>query len=144
MHPSNLIINARGSLHWRVRLSSDTLTAMMWGGWLYLWRPVIHAVILFTTYACAGTHISSHFLISCLPPLYFESSLMALFSTAAILLSWTLLPAKRAKISHQANSLQDYAQHFNLHTQDILTAQENAINVVHHNEHGQITAIKQR
>ena len=144
MHSSNLIINARDRLHWHVRLSSDTLTAMMWGGWLYLWRPVVHAIILFTSYACAGAHINGSFFINCLPPMHFESSIIAVLSTAAALLLWTLLPAKRAKISHRANSLHDYAQHFNLQDDDITTAQNNMINVVHHNEHGQITAIECR
>ena len=39
MKSNNLIIDLRRQLPWHKRYVSTTTTAMMWAGWLLLWRP---------------------------------------------------------------------------------------------------------
>ncbi|MDU5864724.1 MAG: poly-beta-1,6-N-acetyl-D-glucosamine biosynthesis protein PgaD, partial [Acinetobacter sp.] len=41
MKTNSLIIDLRRQLPWHKRYVSTTSTAMMWGGWLLLWRPFV-------------------------------------------------------------------------------------------------------
>ena len=40
---SPLIIEASGRLAWHKRFASTASTAALWGGWLWLWAPLVKA-----------------------------------------------------------------------------------------------------
>lgn len=142
MNNHHLIINARHNLSWYVRLSSDTVTAMMWVGWLYLWRPLAHAIVVLKTVGCTSFKDGAAKLASCAPAtIHFQSSVIALLGTSAILLLWSLLPSRQVKTAHRVNSLHDYARHFDLHEKDILASRDQQISVVYHDDQGRITGI---
>ena len=46
MKTNSLIIDLRRQLPWHKRYVSTTSTAMMWGGWLLLWRPFVFIWVL--------------------------------------------------------------------------------------------------
>ena len=46
MKANSLIIDVRRQLPWHKRYFSTTTTAMMWAGWLLLWRPFILVWVL--------------------------------------------------------------------------------------------------
>ena len=142
MHSSNLIINARAHLPWQTKLLSDSLTAIMWGAWLLLWRPVIHVIVVLHAIGCTNVGQIGTMLHSCTPDVNFESGLFALLSSVTALLLWSLLPSKKIKTAHRINSLHDYAQHFELSSTQITQGRQQQVATVHHNEHGQIIAIK--
>ncbi|MFO1391935.1 MAG: poly-beta-1,6-N-acetyl-D-glucosamine biosynthesis protein PgaD [Agitococcus sp.] len=142
MHNTHLIINARSHLPWQTKVLSDSLTAIMWGAWLFLWRPVVHVVIVLHAIGCTDVHKISSMLHSCTPDINFENGLLALLSSVTALLLWSLLPSKKVKTAHRVNSLRDYAQYFQLNDQQINQGRHKQIAVVYHNEQGQIIGIK--
>lgn len=145
MNNSHLIINARHHLTWYIRLSSDTVTAMMWVGWLYLWRPLAHAIVVLKTVGCTSFKDGAAKVFSCTSgAINFQHAVVALLSTAALLVLWSLLPSRKVKTAHRVNSLGDYARHFDLHEKDIMSGRDQQINVVHHDDHGRIIGIEAR
>ena len=44
MTKSSLIIDLRRQLPWHKRYVSHTTTAMLWAGWIFLWRPLMIVV----------------------------------------------------------------------------------------------------
>jgi poly-beta-1,6-N-acetyl-D-glucosamine biosynthesis protein PgaD len=136
-----LIINARHNLSWYVRLGSDATTAMMWAGWLYLWRPLMQMLILLNTWG-ASFRITATKVLSNTPTLTLEGSLIALLGTSSTLLLWSLLPSKKLKTAHQVSTLRDYARHFDLPEQQIRAGRNTSVCVVHHDAQGKITHIE--
>lgn len=137
----SLIINARHHLRWHQRFFSDASTAMLWGGWLWMWRPLLNIFSWLSTRG-AGFH---HLLIKLLAngsPVSIGGSMMALVGTSGTLLLWNLLPAQKACASPQANTLRDYALHFELPEQEIITGRATSVCVVHHDEAGRIIRIE--
>lgn len=135
----SLIINARQHLRWHQRLLSDSSTAIMWGGWLYLWRPIITTVGALTT--SVQPFVSK--LMGGASPVSLELSVVALVGSSGTLLLWNhLLPARKAKAAQQANTLRDYANHFQLPEQKILEGRGAAICTVYHDANGQIVGLE--
>ena len=138
----SLIINARQHLRWHERLFSDASTAMLWGVWLWLWRPVLSTV---NWLAAVGASFQPTLtkLLANGSPLNIEGGVVALVGTSGTLLLWNLLPARKAG-SPQVHTLRDYASHFQLPEQDILQGRASSVCVVHHDEQGRIVRIEQR
>lgn len=150
LHPTpmsdSLIINARSHLCWRRRLCCDATTAMLWGYWLWLCRPVIGALDLLGGLRL-GLQASSLTLASAAAPLAMpvslQSSLLVLASTSSSLLLWSLLTERRSD-RVRIHRLSDYARHFGLSEQTIVTGRSSSVCLVHHDEQGRIVAIENR
>lgn len=136
-----LIINARHHLSWYVRLCSDAGTAVMWIGWLYLWRPLMQMFIWLNSWG-ASFRIGVTKVLSNTPTLTLEGSVIALLGTSSTLLLWSLLPSKQVKTAHQVSSLRDYARHFDLPEQQIRVGRDTSVCIVHHDAQGKITHIE--
>jgi poly-beta-1,6-N-acetyl-D-glucosamine biosynthesis protein PgaD len=136
---TSLIINARRQLHWQQRLFSDTSTALMWGGWLYLWRPFLAA-------AGALSNLQPMLvkLLGGTSPATLVYSLVALVGSSGTLLLWNLLPARKACTAQREQSLPDYAAHFQLPVQAIVQGRSASVCVVHHDADGRIVGIETR
>jgi poly-beta-1,6-N-acetyl-D-glucosamine biosynthesis protein PgaD len=135
---NNLIINIRQHLHWRKRLFSDTTTAMMWGAWLYLWRPVL---MLGSAQAIWSVHKGSvHFALASTSD-SLQYVIEAVLVGCLILLLWTFLPTKRATATSE-RTLEDYAEHFQVPTEQIVAGRGSSICTVFHDEHGQLLSIR--
>lgn len=138
----SLIIDARHRLRWHQRLFSDATTAMLWGFWLWLWRPVLHTLAWL-----GGLGLSAYPALSKLfaagSPVDLEYSVAALAGTSGTLLLWNLLPARRAHMP-PTQGLHDYARHFGLSADTLLAGRAARVCVVHHDEQGRIVRIEPR
>lgn len=133
----SLIINARHQLHWHHRLVSDAFTAMLWGGWLWLWRPVMGT---FNWLSGVGANFHPTLMKLLGGIINLEGSAVMLAGTSGTLLLWRLLPSRTAH-SEEAHDLGDYARHFQLPEQEVMDGRASSICVVHHDEHGRIIRI---
>jgi len=141
--PEKMIINARGELSWRRRLLSDVVTALMWVGWILLWLPVLRklrqVVALHLSFAPAAIQV-----LDTLTPISLVRSLVALLGTSALLLLWTLLPVRKLTHAHGVQTMDDYAEYFDLEEKDIVAGRDSGICVVSHDEYGNIVGIESR
>jgi poly-beta-1,6-N-acetyl-D-glucosamine biosynthesis protein PgaD len=139
---NSLIINARRHLPWQKRFFSDASTAMLWGGWLWMCRPVLSMLSWIGGLGAGLQPTVLKLLGNGAPAMNLEGSVMALVGTSGTLLLWNLLPAHKAHTLAQAHTLRDYASHFNLPEQQIVAGRATSICVVHHDEAGHITSIE--
>ncbi|HTD29329.1 MAG TPA: poly-beta-1,6-N-acetyl-D-glucosamine biosynthesis protein PgaD [Xanthomonadaceae bacterium] len=141
--PDKLIINARHTLSWRRRLLSDVATALLWAGWILLWLPVFgklrQVIALHMSFAPAAIQV-----LDTLTPISLLPSIIALVGTSTLLLLWTLLPMRKLTHAHGEQTLDDYAEYFNLEGRDIVAGQDSRICVVSHDDHGNIVGIESR
>lgn len=146
MSNNSLIINARHQMPWRRRLFSDATTAMLWGCWLWLWRPVLSAFNWLAGFGASFTNFIVHF-HSALPKIIngsglgFEGGVVTLVGTSGTLLLWNLLPARKVSMP-EVQTLRDYARHFDLPEQTILAGRAASVCVVHHDDNGHIIGIE--
>ncbi len=138
----SLIINARPHLRWYRRMFSDASTAMLWGFWLWLWRPAL-SLYGFLAGLHAGLQPALMKLASVGTPVSIEGSAVALFSTSSTLLLWSVLTPTQDQ-RPQPKQLRDYADHFGLTEQDLVHGRNSSVCVVHHDENGRIVRIEQR
>ncbi len=140
---NRLIINARSDLGWRRRLLSDVVTALMWGGWILLWLPVFlklrKVIRLHLSVAPAAMQV-----LDTLAPIPLLHALIALLGTITLLLLWTLLPSRKLTHAHGVQTLDDYAEFFDVAKHDIITGRNSHICIVNHDEYGNIVEIVAR
>lgn len=146
MSDDTLIINARHQMRWYQRLFSDASTAMLWGFWLWMWRPVLS---IFSWLSSFGATFQPTLLKLAstngigMSPINFEGGVVALVGTSGTLLLWNLLPARKAT-TPEVQTLRDYARHFELPEQEIISGRATSVCVVHHDENGRIIRIESR
>lgn len=138
----SLIINARPHLRWHRRIFSDASTAMLWGFWLWLWRPLL-SLYGWLVGLHAGLQPVVLKMLNFGGPVSIEGSAVALVSTSSTLLLWSALTPQQNQ-KPQVNQLQDYASHFGLSEQHLLSGRNSSVCVVHHDEHGRIVRIETR
>ncbi|UTO20392.1 poly-beta-1,6-N-acetyl-D-glucosamine biosynthesis protein PgaD [Acinetobacter sp. Z1] len=138
MKANSLIIDLRRQLPWHKRYFSTTTTAMMWAGWLLLWRPFILVWVLIEL---QKTHIAQRLMAAFSDGI--ERGVVALFMCAIALLLWGLLPAKRVHKKHAIEkTLPEYARYFELSEQEIQTGRQQKLSIVHHDENGKIIRVE--
>jgi poly-beta-1,6-N-acetyl-D-glucosamine biosynthesis protein PgaD len=136
------IINARRQLRWHRRLFSDAITALLWGGWLWMCRPAVIAVSRLLGLGVGLRHPALK-LLSLGASVSVEGTALALAGTSGLLLLWNRLSSQPA-LRPQLTVLPDYAGHFGIDTQTIVAGRNSAVCVVHHDDQGRITRIEAR
>ncbi|MDM1246409.1 MULTISPECIES: poly-beta-1,6-N-acetyl-D-glucosamine biosynthesis protein PgaD [Acinetobacter] len=137
MKASNLIIDLRQQLPWHKRYISTTSTAMLWGVWILLWRPLL---LLIGVIGIQKPHIVHNIMQAF--TVILQHGLIALMVCALSLLLWNrFIPAKTPEQA-KTKSLSDYAEHFALNEQEIDEGRHQKISIVHHDEHGKIISIQ--
>ena len=141
MNDSSLIINLRNHLSWYQRAITDVSTAVMWGFWIYLWRPVAG---LFHWIHGWGVTIRMSGLKALIawPPTF--EALFALIGACGTLLLWQRLPAQQPRSEDCDSSLQSCARHFDLPSESIENGRASSVSVVHHDSEGRIIGIETR
>ncbi len=135
-----LIIDARERLAWHRRLACGASTAALWGGWLWLWAPLLKA-------GDSLARLSVH-----LPPWVAKAfgvagpgalslSLVALAGTSGTLVVLRSLSVRKASAG-DALPLAEYARHFQLPEHVIEAGRSAATCVVHHDAEGRIAGIE--
>ncbi len=141
MMKSNLIIEASDRLAWHKRLASAASTAALWGGWLWLWAPLVKAA---GQLSYLGPKLSVWGLEAL--PAGAPSSPLAIAAIAGIpgtVVAWRSLPRQQVKAERDL-PLSEYARHFDLGEQVIEAGRSSAVTVVHHHPDGRISHIECR
>jgi len=134
---SSVIIEASDRLGWQRRLASEASTAALWGGWLWLWTPLLKS-------AAPLAHVSAWGLPGLASPgTSLPLSLAAVAGTSGTLVAWRKLPRKRAAAVKEL-PVSEYARRFGLGEQVIEDARRAAVCVVHHHPDGRIATIECR
>jgi poly-beta-1,6-N-acetyl-D-glucosamine biosynthesis protein PgaD len=116
---------------------STTSTAVLWGAWFLLWRPMLVLFTLMSYNKPYGFHrLFNAFWFG------LQMDMITLLTCAAILCLWCkLIPAHSVKHA-KVKSTNDYARHFDLPEQEIVQGRQQKVTVVHHNEQGQIIRVE--
>ena len=137
MKSNNLIIDLRRQLPWHKRYVSTTTTAMMWAGWLLLWRPLL---LVWLLVELQKTHLV-HRVFSAMS-VGVEHGITSLIVCCIALLLWSnFIPAKSVKKTKQ-KEIDDYARYFELTQHEIQQGRAQKVAVIHHDETGRITHIE--
>ena len=138
----SLIINARHRLAWHQRLFSDASTAMAWGGWLWLWSPVLRSSATAAELG-ARSYPALMKLVGNGSVDDLQRSVLALIGTSGTLLAWSKLPARKAPET-KAVSLREHAEQFGLTERELESARHAPVCVVRHDERGRIIGVECR
>jgi poly-beta-1,6-N-acetyl-D-glucosamine biosynthesis protein PgaD len=138
MNPS-VIIEASDRLAWHRRLASDASTAALWGGWLWLWAPLVKGATQLVQLWAQMPRGSLKALAAAGPSL----PLAAIAGASGTLVAWRSLPRRRAQADLEL-PLSAYASRFDLPEAEIAAGREASICVVHHDADGRIARIERR
>lgn len=136
MKTETLIIDVRNQVPWHKRYLSNTTTAMLWGCWLFLWRPL---VIFIGYISIQKPHLVEHFFSAIAHVL--ENGFTALLACAVSLWLWSHFIPSKTKAQAKDKSLEEYAGHFNLDANSLMLSRKQKIATVHHDADGKITYI---
>ncbi len=139
---TSLIIDARNRLSWRHRIAWDASTAALWGGWLWLWAPLVKTGV---TLASLGIELPQ-WMPTLLPAGSTGSlplSIVALAGTSGTLMALNKLNARKPQ-ADDALPVAEYARHFQIPENVIEAGRSAAICVVHHDADGRIAGIECR
>ncbi len=137
---NSVIIDARDRLRWHQRFAWEASTAALWGGWLWLWAPLLKAG---GSFAQLGADLPP-LLPKILPAADAGSlplSLMALAGTSGTLVVWRNLPVRKATAGEEL-PVSEYARHFELPERVIEAGRSAGTCVVHHDADGRISRIE--
>lgn len=137
---SSVIIEAGAHLAWHQRLASEFSTAALWGGWLFLWAPLVQGL---SQLGHLGLH--SQGVLNAMPAggPSLPFSLAALAGTSGTVVAWRKLPRLRAKVV-PALPVAEYARHFEVSEETIEAGRGASVCVVHHHPDGRIASIECR
>lgn len=142
MSNTSIIIDARDRLSWHRRIAWDASTAALWGGWLWLWAPLLKAS---DSLARLGADLP--WLPKLLPAggtgSGLQLSLVAIAGTSGTLMAMSRLSGRK-RCSDEALPVAEYARHFQVPAQVIEAGRNAAICVVHHDADGRIAGIECR
>ena len=137
MKTQSLIIDVRGQLPWHRRYFTTTMTAMLWAGWLLLWRPLIIGIGYLSI---QKPHLVHYFFSTFAKVL--ENGFFALIACAVSLWLWSNFVPAKTKKEAETKSTAQYAGYFKLDTDALIQARQQKIATVHHNAEGRITKIQ--
>lgn len=135
----SLIIDLRSQLHWHQRMLSDVFTAVLWGVWFYLWRPIAGLIAWLHHWTVLVRPTSAKFMLTGVISI---EGLMAVFGAAGTLMLWSLLPKRGIARQPVVNTVDDAAAYFHLPVENIEQGQQANICRVHHDECGRIVRIE--
>lgn len=137
---NTLIIDARSQLRWHRRLFSDASTALAWGCWLWLWRPVLSAL----SWAVGVRMGMQHTVIKLLSlgaPVTVGDTAMALVGTSGALLLWSQLSARKHPVV-RSPEMPEYAAHFGVTPNELQHGRNSQVCTVHHDDQGRILRLE--
>jgi poly-beta-1,6-N-acetyl-D-glucosamine biosynthesis protein PgaD len=138
---ATVIIDARDRLRWHQRFAWSASTAALWGGWLFLWAPLVKAGGSLTRLGLDLTPYLPKLLPAGAANL--PLSLLALAGTSGTVVVWRNLPVRKASAG-EALRVSEYARHFQLAEQVIEEGRGAGTCVVHHDHDGRISRIECR
>lgn len=140
MDKHTLIINKRKELPRSKIWFWDGITVLLWIGFIYLWRPVFHIFYRIITAKAPPEQISS-WIYSNIHSVTFVHGGEMLVVTPIVLFILSWLKRHKGPSEHIIYTIDDYARYFKLDVSQLKSSFDSQVVTVHHDDHGQITAI---
>ncbi len=137
----SLIIDLRSQLQWHQRMLTDIFTALLWGVWFYLWRPITSLLMWIHSWSSLLRPTSAKFFYS---GVFTLEGFVSLVGTASLLMLWSLLPKRNANTQNKAHTIEESADYFGLTIENLKQGQNAKTCVVFHDEFGRITQVEIR
>jgi poly-beta-1,6-N-acetyl-D-glucosamine biosynthesis protein PgaD len=135
-----LIINKRHELPRTKRWAWDAITIVLWGVFIYLWKPVFHIFYRIVTLGAPPDEISD-WIFGEIHSVTFEHGIEMLIGTPIVLFILSRLNRHKAPTEHLIYHNDDYAAYFKLDNKALEASNKSQLVTVHYDEHGHITAI---
>lgn len=136
-----LIINKRRELPKTKRLIWDSVTVLLWIGFIYLWKPVLVIFYQIITSEVPPEEISG-WIYDNIHSVTFEHAVWMLSVTPIVLFILSRLSRHQAPSEHLIYSQSDYSNHFNVDALQLQACSDSQLVNVYHDEYGHITALE--
>lgn len=136
-----LIINKRRELPKTKRIIWDIITILLWGWFIYLWKPVIHVFHRIITLNAPAGELSD-WIFGEVHSVTFEHALYMLIGTPIVLFILSRVHRHQAPSEHLIYHSTDYSSYFNLDDKALQQCVSSQLVTVYHDEFGHITDLK--
>ena len=136
-----LIINRRHELPLKKRLLSDMVTTLLWACWIYLWWPFFEVLWRIVSIRSSAEDIADD-IFDQIHAVTVEHALMMLLGTSAILILIAKLPKYSPQSLHTVYQPEEYAQFFDINSDELVQGLQSQVCTLHHNQVGKIISIQ--
>lgn len=143
MYRNTLIINKRHEMPRSQVWLWDGITLLLWGGFIYLWRPVFHIFYRIINAEVPAEEISD-WIYDNIHSVTFEHGLEMLIVTPIVLFLLSWLKRHKGASEHVIYTDEDYARYFRLDADRLQTYRGSQLITVYHDDRGQITTLQDR
>lgn len=132
-----LIINKRRELPRTKRIIWDGVTILLWLGFIYLWKPVLHVFYRIITSEVPAEEIAD-WIFENIHSVTFEHAIVVLVATPLILFILSRLNRHQAPSEHLIYKSSDYSNYFHLNDTQLQQCANSQLVTVYHDDHGHI------
>ena len=140
MDKHTLIINKRHEMPRSKVWLWDGITILLWAGFIYLWRPVLHIFYRIITVQVPAEEISD-WIYDNIHSITFVQGVKMLVLTPIVLFILSWLKRHKGPSEHIIYTDEDYAGYFKLEVSQLKKCFASQLVTVYYDDHGQITAI---
>lgn len=133
-----LIINKRRELPRTKRIIWDIITLLLWGGFIYLWKPVFHIFYRIITLGAPAEELSD-WIYGEIHSVTVDHALYMLIGTPIVLFILSRLNHHQAPSEHLIYHSSDYSGYFNVDNAELEECVNSQLVTVYHDDHGHIT-----
>lgn len=138
-----LIINKRHELPLAKKIVWDSITVLLWIGWLYLWKPFFHVLHKIFTLDAKPNDIYDVIMQNIhVIPLY--KALTMLIATPLILFILSRINRHKTSSTHLVYESDEYAKYFNVDNSQLEHCKHSQLITVYHDDHGHITTLEDK
>lgn len=137
MSMETLIINKRRELPKVKRLIWDIITILLWIGFIYLWKPLLHVFYRIITSKAPADEISD-WIFDNIHSVTFENAIYTLIATPIVLFVLSRLNRHHAPSEHLIYHSNDYANYFHVDDTQLQQCVNSQLVTVYFDEHGHI------
>lgn len=137
MSMETLIINKRRELPKAKRLIWDIITILLWIGFIYLWKPLLHVFYRIITSKAPADEISD-WIFDNIHSVTFENAIYTLIATPIVLFVLSRLSRHHAPSEHLIYHSNDYANYFHVDDTQLQQCVNSQLVTIYFDEHGHI------
>lgn len=138
-----LIINKRRELPRTKRLIWDGATILLWIGFIYLWKPLLHVFYRIITLEVPANEISD-WIFENIHSVTFENAVYTLIATPVVLFVLSRLSRHQAPSEHLIYTSSDYADYFHINDTELQHSGNSQFVTVYHDDQGHIIRLDNR
>jgi biofilm PGA synthesis protein PgaD len=136
-----LIINKRHELPRTKRIFWDIITVLLWGWFIYLWKPIFHIFYRIITLGAPADELSD-WIFGEIHSVTVGHALYMLIGTPIVLFVLSRINRHQAPSEHLIYHSSDYANYFHIDEAQLEECSNNQLVTVYFDEHGQIIALE--